>query len=381
MSGASITVNVEEFSRSLTGVTSIVPTRSTIPILSNVAISQKSGTVRLVATNLDMEIRLPVAPAAFDGEFCATVEGKRLADIFRNLSKGAQAKLTQSDNGRVIVTSGRSRFTLPSLPIADFPEMKQPVDVKTLRLPVTLMREEWARVSFAMSTEETRYYLCGIFMHADADSDVGGIKFVTTDGLRFAIVENIASEGEPQSDIPAVIIPSALVHALIKLWDAAADDIWVDIAVAKDRLLFRFGDWQVTGKTVDGSYPDYQRIIPLEYEKSATVDCEHLQKAMRRILLVSTAKTAAAKFHFTSDKLTVSVTDPDGGEAIEEIAAEYKGDDFEIGMNAKYVIDTAGAVPGGTARLSMNGPSDVVRWDSIISDSGFGGLISPIRLK
>ncbi|MGI9360943.1 MAG: DNA polymerase III subunit beta [Parasphingorhabdus sp.] len=385
MSGAtkaSITVEVAAFAKALAGVCSVVYARSTIPILSNIAIRQASGMVRLVATDLDIEVRLPIAPSAFDGEMAVTVEAARLSSIFRNLDKGAQAKISLAENGRVLVTSGRSRFTLPSLPIADFPQIAAVEDGTELEFPLSRLKTEWGRLSSSISTEEVRYYLCGISMRR-TEPGKAVVNFAATNGHTLVRISDMPDGGDPDAGVPDVIIPSRLASILMKIWDGTSDDAaseTVRVTVTASKMIFRFGDWHVTGKMIDGQFPDYERVIPRDSTLVVQVACDDFAAAVRRALLVSSEKSTAVKILFEKDKIIISVADAATGTAREEVAADYHGDTLELGVNGKYLIDMLSAVPGGTARILLADASAPIRFESMINDSGFTGVVMPVRV-
>jgi DNA polymerase-3 subunit beta len=375
--GASITVEAAIFAKALAGVVSVVQRRNTIPILSNVLISQKSGTVHLMATDLDREVKLPLAPVEFDGEMNITVDAQRLQSLFQNLDNGAQVKLVQGDNGRLNITSGRNRYHLPSLPAADMPQMPFGDDASLLTFRASDIRDVFARMAVAQSSEETRYYLCGLFMHMDAD-DASAVRFAATNGHKLIRMSGV--QAQRNGDIPDVIIPSALVAVLSRLWANVADDTVVEVYVTASKLRFSFADWQVTGKVVDGSFPDYVRVIPTQNDQVVTVDCDHLISAAKRVMVLNSKKTPTIRCNFESDKLTLSVNDPSHGQAAAELPIEYSGDPMEVGINGQYLIEMAGAVPGSSARLSLADPRAPTLWKSLIDNAGFSGVVMPIGL-
>ena len=336
--------------RSLSHIQSVVERRNTIPILSNVLIEARDEALKLTATDMDLSI-VESAPAEVSTAGATTVPAHTLYEIVRKLPDGAQVGLDQSgDANRITLSAGRSRFTLACLPTEDFPMLS------TGDLPVNFsigageLRSLIDRTRFAISTEETRYYLNGIYVHATQSNDLDVLRAVATDGHRLARVEMPLPEGA--SGMPGVIVPRKTVNELYKLIDDVAGEIRV--ALSETRIRFSMDDLEVTSKLIDGTFPDYQRVIPANNDKTMEVDCSAFKDAVDRVSTISSEKSRGVKLSMTNATLTLSANSPDSGTAQEELEVTFGHDAvLEIGFNSRYLLDIAQQIEGSEARFSM----------------------------
>ncbi|MGO9740001.1 MAG: DNA polymerase III subunit beta [Roseiarcus sp.] len=335
--------------RALGHIHRIVEKRNTIPILSNVLIEAADGRVALKATDLDLEATESVpADVALAG--ATTAPAHVIYDIVRKLPEGAQVSLEMNgDTGQLLMRSGRSRFFLQALPASDFPDLTTGPFSHRFALPAIELKRLIDNAQFAISTEETRYYLNGIFFHT---VDVGGttmLRAAATDGHRLARVETPAPEGA--SGMPGIIAPRKAVSEVQKLLEDLSQEITVEISVAKAR--FTFGDVQLTTKLIDGAFPDYGRVIPQHNDKRLTVDKETFQRAVDRVSTISSERGRAIKLSIADSRMTLSVNNPDAGSASEEVEVDYDSTPIDIGFNARYLLDIAQQLAGDTALIKL----------------------------
>ncbi|MFO6447542.1 DNA polymerase III subunit beta [Erythrobacter sp. NE805] len=338
--------------RCLSHVQSVVERRNTIPILSNVLIdADGGGSVRVMATDLDLQVVETMSAAAVDQPGAITVSAHLLFDIARKLPEGSQVSLTASDN-RLEVKAGRSNFKLPTLPRDDFPVIVEGDLPTSFELPARLLAELIDRTRFAISTEETRYYLNGIFLHV-TDEDEPLLKAAATDGHRLARFTLPRPEGA--AGMPDVIVPRKAVGELRKLLEEALDgNVLIDLSASKIRFtLGGEGGVVLTSKLIDGTFPDYSRVIPTANDKLLKVDPKLFYSGVDRVATIATEKTRAVKIGLDNDRVTLSVTSPDNGTAAEELAAEYRAEGLEIGFNANYLKDILGQIDGDTVELHL----------------------------
>ncbi len=338
--------------RCLSHVQSVVERRNTIPILSNVLIdASDGGSVRVMATDLDLQVVETMSAASVDQPGAITVSAHLLFDIARKLPDGSQVSLTTSDN-RLEVKAGRSNFKLPTLPRDDFPVIVEGDLPTSFELPARLLAELIDRTRFAISTEETRYYLNGIFLHV-TDEDEPMLKAAATDGHRLARFTIPRPEGS--AGMPDVIVPRKAVGELRKLLDEALDtNVLIDLSASKIRFaLGGEGGVVLTSKLIDGTFPDYSRVIPTANDKLLKVDPKLFFSGVDRVATIATEKTRAVKIGLDHDRVTLSVTSPDNGTAAEEIAAEYRSEGLEIGFNANYLKDILGQIDSDTVELHL----------------------------
>jgi DNA polymerase-3 subunit beta len=338
--------------RCLSHVQSVVERRNTIPILSNVLIdASDGGSVRVMATDLDLQVVETMSAASVDQPGAITVSAHLLFDIARKLPEGSQVSLTTSDN-RLEVKAGRSNFKLPTLPRDDFPVIVEGDLPTSFELPARLLAELIDRTRFAISTEETRYYLNGIFLHV-TDEDEPLLKAAATDGHRLARFTIPRPEGA--TGMPDVIVPRKAVGELRKLLDEALDsNALIDLSASKIRFaLGGEGGMVLTSKLIDGTFPDYSRVIPTANDKLLKVDPKLFFSGVDRVATIATEKTRAVKIGLDNDRVTLSVTSPDNGTAAEELAADYRSESMEIGFNANYLKDILGQIDADTVELHL----------------------------
>ncbi len=333
----------------LSHVQSVVERRNTIPILSNVLIEASGdGTVKVMATDLDLQVVESLGAVSVDTPGAITVSAHLLFDIARKLPDGSQVSLETADN-RMTVKAGRSRFSLPTLPRDDFPMIVEGDLPTSFELPAATLAQLIDRTRFAISTEETRYYLNGIFLHV-SDED---LKAAATDGhrlARYTIKRPDGAEG-----MPDVIVPRKCVAELRKLLEEALDaNVLIDLSASKVRFTLGGENGVVlTSKLIDGTFPDYTRVIPTGNDKLLRLDPKSFWQGVDRVATIATEKTRAVKMALDNDKVTLSVTSPDNGTASEEVPADYKSDGFEIGFNATYLKDILGQIDGDTVELHL----------------------------
>ncbi|MFO6429400.1 DNA polymerase III subunit beta [Erythrobacter sp. W302b] len=338
--------------RCLSHVQSVVERRNTIPILSNVLIdADVGGSVRVMATDLDLQVVETMNASSVDQPGAITVSAHLLFDIARKLPEGSQVSLTTNDN-RLEVKAGRSNFKLPTLPRDDFPVIVEGDLPTSFELPARLLAELIDRTRFAISTEETRYYLNGIFLHV-TDEDEPLLKAAATDGHRLARFTLPRPEGA--AGMPDVIVPRKAVGELRKLLDEALDsNVLIDLSASKIRFTMGGeGGVVLTSKLIDGTFPDYSRVIPTANDKLLKVDPKLFFSGVDRVATIATEKTRAVKIGLDNDRVTLSVTSPDNGTAAEELAAEYRSEGLEIGFNANYLKDILGQIDSDTVELHL----------------------------
>ncbi|RJY08788.1 DNA polymerase III subunit beta [Aurantiacibacter aquimixticola] len=333
-----VTIERAELLRSLSHVQSVVERRNTIPILSNVLIEAEGNShVRIMATDLDLQVVDNLQAHSVDSEGSITVSAHLLFDIARKLPDGSQVSLETGDN-RMTIKAGRSRFSLPTLPRDDFPVIVEGDLPTSFELPAKTLAELIDRTRFAISTEETRYYLNGIFLHV-ADEDGGVLKAAATDGHRLA--RFTLSRPDGAQGMPDVIVPRKAVVELRKLLEEAMEgNVQIDLSPSKIRFtLGGEGGVVLTSKLIDGTFPDYSRVIPTGNDKLLKVDPKSLFAGVDRVATIATEKTRAVKMGLENDKVTLTVTSPDNGNAVEEVSSQYGSDALEIGFNASYLKD------------------------------------------
>jgi len=333
--------------KSLGHVQSVVERRNTIPILSNVMLEADGNGLALTATDLDLAI-VENTDASIGEAGSTTVPAHTMFDIVRKLPDGADIELSTEGAQRVVLRSGRSEFALACLPKDDFPVMSDDALPHRFQLAAEELKRLIDKSRFAMSTEETRYYLNGIYLHVP---ETGGenLRAVATDGHRLAQVETHLPDGA--KGMPGVIVPRKTVGELRKLLDDY--DGAVDVSLSDTKVKFAFNGVVLTSKLIDGTFPDYTRVIPTANEKVLEVDGHMFAEAVDRVSTISSDKTRSVKIGLEGDRIMLSVNSPENGTATEEVAASYGSDAMEIGFNSRYLLDILGQMEGDVVRAEL----------------------------
>lgn len=310
--------------------------------------------VQFRATDLDIEV-VDKTVAQVERAGSTTVSAVTLHEIVRKLPDGALVTLIDdSAKGRLTVEAGRSNFSLATLPKEDFPVMASSEYESNFTAPAPVLRRLFDKSKFAISTEETRYYLNGVYMHV-ADSDGGKVlRCVATDGHRLARIDADLPDGT--TDMPGVIVPRKTVGELRKLLED--DDVQIAVSVSETKIRFATPEITLTSKVIDGTFPDYQRVIPAGNTRRLEVDASEFAKAVDRVSTVSSERSRAVKLSLDEDRLVLSVNSPDSGAAEEELAVAYGDERLEIGFNAKYLLEIASQVDRENAVFMFNSSGD-----------------------
>ena len=332
--------------RALGHIQSVVERRNTIPILSNVLIEASDGGLRLMATDLDLQV-VEVIEAQVETPGATTVAAHTLFDIVRKLPEGSQVQLTAAE-GKMQVVGGRARFNLQTLPREDFPMIAEGELPTRFDLPAETLKQIIDKTRFAISTEETRYYLNGIFLHVSDDA-TPVLKAAATDGHRLARVTVARPDGA--GGMPDVIIPRKCVGELRKLLDEV--DGSVEVSLSPTKVRFGLGSAILTSKLIDGTFPDYSRVIPTANDKLLKIDPRSFEEGVDRVATIASEKTRAVKMSLDRDKITLSVTSPENGTAAEEVPGDYAAQSFDIGFNARYLLDILGQIDGDTVEVHL----------------------------
>lgn len=359
-------------------VSSVVEARNTIPILSNMVVEAEGDTLRLTATDMDIAVSVTV-PAA-GAAFATTVDAKRLAGLVQSFDEGSQVRLalvpSPSGSGqRLEVKSGRSKFNLPTLPREDFPLVA--FEPGPIRWDVAgkVLASLLDRLAFAQSDEEVRYYLNGIFLHRrDVD---GRMEGAATDGKILAAA--IATEAP--DGWPGVILPKKVVATLRRMLKDVDATVEVALTEAAGRIRLAWGEWTVTAKLIDGSFPDFTRIIPGPNEaRQIVIDGPGLVRGAKRVSGVVNDKTSAVAVLCAKDRLTLQCQCPESGMGEEEVPADCAIEAFRLGVSRRYLVDMLEAASGDSVRVTMpDNPKGPIRFEPAVGDD-FIGVVMPMNV-
>jgi DNA polymerase-3 subunit beta len=370
-----LTIERAALLKALGHVQSVVERRNTIPILSNVLLAADKSSLAFSATDLDMEI-VDEAPASVEGAGQITAPAHTLYEIVRKLPEGADVELRYTpEDPRLQVSAGRSRFNLPVLPAGDFPVMSQDGLSSRVGLDAADLIRLIDKTRFAISTEETRYYLNGLYLHTVNEGGVTKLRAVATDGHRLALAEMPAPEGA--AGLPGVIVPRKTVQEARRLLDDAPEGIELQVSQAKVRL--EFGGATLTSKVIDGSFPDYSRVIPKDNQRVLIVDNVLFSQAVDRVATISAEKSRSVKLAIEPGRMVLTVRNMEAGQAVEELEVDYDSEPFEIGFNARYLLDVADQIKGENAEFRFADPaSPTLILDP--SDAGVQYVLMPLRV-
>ena len=376
-----LTIERAALLKALGHVQSVVERRNTIPVLSNVLLraapakGEGPGALSLSATDMDLEI-VESVPARVEREGRTTTPAHTLYDIVRKLREGAQIEIEASgERSTMVLRSGRSTFTLSCLPAEDYPVMASGELPHNFALTAAELKSLIDRTRFAISTEETRYYLNGIYLHATKTNEVPVLRAVATDGHRLARVEMVMPEGA--AEMPGVIVPRKTVIELRKLVEENESE--VELALGETKIRFAIGEATLISKLIDGTFPDYDRVIPSNNDKLLEVNCKEFAEAIDRVSTISTEKSRAVKLAVETGSLVVSATSPETGTAVEELEVRYQSSPLEIGFNSRYLMDITAQITGeGVQFLMSDAASPTIVRDS--ADASALYVLMPMRV-
>lgn len=370
------TIDRADLLRALGHVHSVVERRNTIPILANVMLRAEKDSLALTTTDMDLEIIESVAAKATTPG-ATTVPAHTLYDIVRKLPDGSAVEISSAGGDTTLqVKSGKSTFRLGCLSMEDFPKMGASEKfAHSFEIPAAELRMLIDRTRFAISNEETRYYLNGIYLHAGDANGVAVLRAVATDGHRLARFEMPLPDGA--KDMPGVIIPRKAVNEIRKLIDEAGDTI--EIGLSDNKLKFSFDHITLTTKLIDGTFPDYDRVIPKNNDKVLEVNPAVFASAVDRVSTISSEKSRAVKLTLNGKTMTLSASSADSGSASEEIEVRFSASPMEIGFNSAYLMDVAKQIEGEGCRISLSDPaSPTIIQDA--SDTSSLYVLMPMRV-
>ncbi len=360
----------------LTHANSVVERRSTIPVLANVRLDADKQELRLTATDMDLEVVQNIA-ADVSAPGTTTASAALLQNICRTLPDGAQVEFERDqESGRLSIRCGPTQFAFACLPPEDFPLMTATAFSHGFSLPAAELRRLLDRTHFAALVEGARENLQGVFFHATSGDSGPALRVVATDGHRLARVD--AEQPEGADGMPGIIVPNKTIHVLRSLIDTADGDI--DIEVAERKVSFRSGAIQMTSKLIDGTYPDYEKVIPDDNDRIMKVSRDTFVRATARMSVITTTdKGRPVKLDISSGRLQVSASNLEGVTGEEEMEVDYEGPSMTIGFNARYISEMAKNFDGDLMLIIMSrGSSPAIVRDA--DDNRTLYVLMPLRV-
>lgn len=363
-------ISREAFLRPLTLVAGVVERRQTLPVLSNVLIQVQGSQVALTGTDLEVELIGRAESSSVDESGSITVPARKLMDICKSLPEQSEITFTVED-GRAVLRSGRSRFTLSTLPVAEFPSIESDQGNQEFSLPRGTLKHLIDATAFAMAQQDVRYYLNGMLLELGQNI----IRSVATDGHRLAVcARSMEISVEP---LQKLIVPRKGILELARLLDGSDEP--VQLTLGANHLRAHTGDYTFTSKLVDGKFPDYDRVIPKGGDKAITAERAELRQVLSRTSILSNEKYRGIRLHLENGNLRVMANNPEQEEAEENIAIEYDGDAMEIGFNVGYLIDALGVLDEDRVQITLSDPNS----SAILEEPGGGDaqyVVMPMRL-
>lgn len=369
-----LSISRETLLKNLRYMQSVVEKRTSIAILSNVRLRAGDNKLECTATNNDITIQ-GSAEAFVETEGVTTVNAHKLYEIVNKIPEGVMVDINLNAEGdRMSIKAGKAKFSLACLEADAFPDMTYVDDGVTFKLESADLKRMFSKALFAVSTEETRAYLNGIYMHIISDDEGKKIRCVATDGHRLARVENTLPEGA--EDMAGVIVPRKTVLELRKLADDADE---ISLTVSEKKLQAEAGDITFTSKLIDGTFPDYERVIPADNKKEMDVSRQALTQAVDRVSILSHEKSRSIKFELNPNSLMISANNPDQENASEEVKVDYNEDEINIGFNAKYLNEIGSHVESDDMQFFFkDNTSPVLVKDPMDTNALF--VVMPMRI-
>lgn len=344
-----LTVEKAAFLKALSHAQSIVERRTVTPILANVLLKTTDQGLNLSATDLDLSL-VETIPATVTEAGSTTVPAHMIYEIVRKISEDSPIELSVGEGeNQLTLKAGKAKFALPVLPAEEFSPLKLSELPHKFQISAADMKQLYNTTRFAMSTEEARYYLNGIYFHTTTQNNQANLRAVATDGHRLARVET--SEPQGSSGMPDVIIPRKTVNEVCKLMEDTEGHI--DVALSLTQVSFTIGDVTLISRLVDGKFPDYENVIPEKPKYTLTVNGKKFASAVDRVATVSQEKSRGIKLLVEAGKVTVTANHLDLGSGHEELEADFTGTRLEAGFNARYLLDILQQIPSEQATLSF----------------------------
>lgn len=367
-----IVFETSELAGAMRDVLGAVQARNTIPILSNVLISATAtGHVYLTTTDLDRTVTRSCRAKSVSGAVGLTLDAKRLAEVLATFASGSETHI-EVDGSAAVVKSGRARLRFAVLPAEDFPVAVQKAVDTTFTISALALARGFNAVRHAISTEEARYYLCGVFWHVKN----GRLLYVATDGYRLARYSDDLPPGA--AGMPGTILPTLCID-LVRAAAAERGDCDIGVKIGDGKVDFTIGNLVILTKVVEGTFPDYERVIPTQSKLLATIDRDEMMEATRRIMVASTDKVRGGAFTFGPSGVKMSINSIGHGEAVDEVTGELAGgSEIRIGFNLKYLRDALSVLPVDTVRFAMGAPADPTLITSTV-ESGLSLVLMPMN--
>lgn len=359
--------------KALSNVNGAVEKRNTIPVLLNVKIEAKNNKIDLTATDMDIVITSS-SPATIKKDGITTVPAQLLYDVVRKIPDEANISVALTEDGSTIkISSGKFKFSLPCLDPAEFPVLSEGDMLVNFNIKSSDLIKIIDKTKFAISSDETRFYLGGMFLHSIQTPKGIELRGIATDGHRLALASSYKSD--LSSAIPGVIIPKKTINEIRKIIE---DNENSEVAFSKAKIKIKSGGSTIISKLIDGEFPEYDKVIPKGNDKLVKVNRKLIFDAVDRVATIATDKNKSIKFIVSDDKINLQVNTNDGGNADEEIEANFKGDTIETGFNSRYLLEIVGQIDAEQININLKDGNS----PALITTDDHSGLyvIMPVRI-
>jgi DNA polymerase-3 subunit beta len=360
----------ENIVAALQSVVGIVERRHTLPILANVMIQKTPQSVQLTSSDLEIQIRTEADLGGDSANFTTTVGARKLMDILRSMPSDQTVSL-ESQQNKLILKSGKSRFTLQTLPAEDFPLVQESTSFGPMfSIPQKTLKELLHQVSFAMAVHDIRYYLNGILFVAEGKQ----LSLVATDGHRLAYTSATLELEVPKQE---VILPRKTVLELLRL--LSDKEGMIDMQFANNQAKFKFEGKEFVTKLVEGKFPDYNRVIPKNHKNAVTLGRVTLLNTLQRTAILTSDKFKGVRINLDTSMLRVAASNAEQEEAVDEIEVDYNGDSIEIGFNVTYLIDVLTNMSQDMVRMELADSNSSVLV-TMAENPNFKYVVMPMRI-
>tara|TARA_B100000965_G_C19546500_1_gene738069 strand:+ start:208 stop:1323 length:1116 start_codon:yes stop_codon:yes gene_type:complete len=343
-----ISIDRNSLLNTLSHVQNVVERRNTVPILSNILIDAKSNNIVLSATDMDLSITETIVCSVIE-EGSITTTALTLFEIVRKTPEGSEIELISNDGSKLSVRSGKSKFSLSCLPKDDFPKIDNLSLESEFSIQSEILKKMIDKTKFAISNEETRYYLNGIYFHIIKNEDRSILRSVATDGHRLAKFEHEFTGGD--LNLPGIIIPKKTINEVRKLLEENSEEI--KISVNESKIIFFIDNIVLTSKLIDGSFPDYEKVIPKNNDKEMFAKTNLIYEAIDRVSTVSSEKSKSVKLSLSENIASLSSNSAETGSGAEDLEVKYPGEKIEIGYNAKYLLEIINQIDGEEVNFKL----------------------------
>lgn len=359
----------DQILKSLQQVSGALGGKVNLPILANFLLQIRNGQLTITATDMEVEL-IAVVPLSGDYvEGAVTVPSRKFLDICRGLKEGVEISFSLEDE-RMIVRCGRSRFTLSTLPAADYPNIEDWQSEIEFSLSQAQLRQLFEKTAFSMANQDVRYFLNGLLLEIDDQQ----LRAIATDGHRMAVASASLPIG---ANNPSIIVPRKGVTELLRLLDQPEQSVTIQVGASNIRALIN--QFVFTSKLVDGRFPDYRRVVPKNLDKHMEANCDDLRQAFVRAGILSNEKFRGVRLNLTAGVLKVTSNNPEQEEAEEYLDVDYLGDDIEVGFNVGYLVDVLNTLKCERVRFSFSDGTGSTLIEDVNRDDAIY-VVMPIRL-